>query len=343
MRFSSAIALACSLPLVVKAAPVLQTRALASNDALVLKFAEALNELESNFYSSALAKFKDADFSAAGFSVTDIPKQVFKEIQSDEQAHINFLTGALKANQDSTIAGCKFDFSSVLTDVKTMSAVARVVEQVGVSAFLGAAALVSDRSILGAAATILTTEARHQSLLNTLNGGTAVPQAFDQALSPQQVLALASPFISGCDFGIPANLPVKIKNQVAPGNKLDFDITGIKGDKLFCQMVLGGQPIALSQPIDNCVVPNGLPNGPVFIFITDDMQPLASNVIIQNAAEIKAGPAIVFIDQQPDALGQLVRNTGNGSNGNGQGAPKQEDANGSNQDIKVIGMSKQPA
>jgi Ferritin-like domain len=129
----------------------------------------------------------------------------------------------LKANQDSTIAGCKFDFSSVLTDVKTMSAVARVVEQVGVSAFcesqdraarnavtdvarnssVGAAALVSDRSILGAAATILTTEARHQSLLNTLNGGTGVPQAFDQALSPQQVLALASPFISGCDFGIP--------------------------------------------------------------------------------------------------------------------------------------------
>ena len=67
---------------------------------------------------------------------------------------------------------------------------------------VGAAGLISDRSILGSAATILTTEARHQSLLNSMNGGTSVPQAFDQALTPQQVLALASPFISGCDLGI---------------------------------------------------------------------------------------------------------------------------------------------
>jgi len=340
MRFSSAIALACSLPLVVKAAPVHTTRALAQSDSLVLKFAEVLNELESKFYTAALAKFQDSDFTAAGFAITDVPKEIFKTIQSDEQSHIDFLSGALKANNDDTISGCKFDFSSVLTDVKTMSTVARVVEQVGVSAFLGAAELVSDRSILGSAATILTTESRHQSLLNILNGGMAIPQAFDQALTPQQVLALAAPFISGCDLGIPPNLPVKITNQATPGNKLVFDLKGVEGNQLFCQIMLPGQPTAFPQPVDNCVIPDGVPDGPLFIFITDDMQPLASNVVIQNAAEIKAGPAIVFVDQQPNALGDLLHKTENGDTT--KNAPKQKDANGSNTDLKVLGMTKIP-
>ena len=101
-------------------------------------------------------------------------------------------------------------------------------------------------------------------------------------------------------------------------------------------MILAGQPIALSQPIDNCIVPStGLPDGPMFIFISDDMQPLASNVVIQNALQIKAGPAIAFIDQQankaPDALSTLVRDTGN----------RVQDADGSNSDLQVLGVSKQ--
>jgi hypothetical protein len=97
-------------------------------------------------------------------------------------------------------------------------------------------------------------------------------------------------------------------------------------------MIIAGQPIALSQPINNCVVPIGLPEGPVFIFITDDMQPLASNIAIQNVGQIKAGPAIVFLDQHTDTLGALVRNTGDC-------APKQEDSNGSNSDLKVLGTT----
>lgn len=98
-------------------------------------------------------------------------------------------------------------------------------------------------------------------------------------------------------------------------------------------MMLAGQPLALSQPANNCMVPiTGLPDGPVFIFITDDEQPLSSNIVVQNAAQIKAGPAIAFLDQQTDALGALVRTTGNG---------KQQDALGSNGDIEVLGLSMQ--
>lgn len=48
-------------------------------------------------------------------------------------------------------------------------------------------------------------EARHQTTLNILNGATFVPQAFDMALTPPQVLALAGGFLTGCtadDLGL---------------------------------------------------------------------------------------------------------------------------------------------
>ena len=86
-----------------------------------------------------------------------------------------------------------------------MAATARVVEMVGVGAYLGAASLVSDPQLLTAAASILTVEARHQTMLNVLSGsGAAIPQAFDIPLSPSQVLAIAGGFIQpGCDLGVP--------------------------------------------------------------------------------------------------------------------------------------------
>ena len=85
-----------------------------------------------------------------------------------------------------------------------MAATARIVESVGVSAYLGGAALLSDPVLLTSAASILTVEARHQTILNILSGiGTAIPDPFDFALTPSEVIALASPFFDGsCDVGV---------------------------------------------------------------------------------------------------------------------------------------------
>lgn len=84
-----------------------------------------------------------------------------------------------------------------------MAATARVVENLGVSAYLGAAHLISDPQLLTAAASIMTVEARHQTVLNILSGGSTIPQPFDIALLPNEVLAVASPFIQpGCDVGV---------------------------------------------------------------------------------------------------------------------------------------------
>jgi hypothetical protein len=83
-----------------------------------------------------------------------------------------------------------------------MLTIAQVVENVGVGAYLGAAHLVDDPRVLTAAASIVTIEARHQTLLNVFQGFSPIPQSFDLALSPNEVLAIAGSFIQGCDLGI---------------------------------------------------------------------------------------------------------------------------------------------
>jgi rubrerythrin len=319
MHFQTILAL--SAPLFALAAPMKYPRAASANDITVLKFANVLEQLETEFYQQALAKFQESDFTAAGFVAASVPVQQFSSIAVDEATHTTVLASVLKSLGQEPVSGCKFDFSSALTDVKTMAAVARAVENVGVSAYLGGAALVDDRQLLVAAATILTDEARHQTVLNMLNGGVAIPAAFDVALAPSQVLAIAGGFISGCDLGIPANPALKVTNTaaLAPGTTVTFDspaLTGLDRSKLSCQMMTGGVANAAAFPIDGCKVPDGL-EGPVYIYITNTTQPLLNSQQNQNVASIVAGPAIGFIDTRQESASQLFKSTGQLNQGSG--------------------------
>jgi hypothetical protein len=320
MLFSSSlIALVSAFPALVCAAPAssFYSKRAAAADVLVFKFADVLEQLESEFYKQALAKFKDNDFVAAGFSSSQVAIEQFSVIQCDEATHSKVLQAALKSFGEQPITSCKFKFDSALTDVATMAATARVVEAVGVGAYLGAAPLLTDPVLLTSAGSILTVEARHQTVLNILSGtGTAVPAAFDIALTPSEVLALAGPFIDGpCDLGVPPNTPLSITNTgvVGPGTKLTFSTTALTSSndtsKLFCQMLLGGQATSIPLPFDNCTVPEGI-NGPVAIFITSDGQPLINNVRDRATSQLVAGPTMAFIDTKPQLLGQLARSSG---------------------------------
>ena len=79
-----------------------------------------------------------------------------------------------------------------------MVATAAVLENVGVSAYLGAAPILSDPKILSTAGSILTIEARHQSFIRVASGSAAIPQPFDTPLGPKAVFSLAAPFIKSC-------------------------------------------------------------------------------------------------------------------------------------------------
>jgi hypothetical protein len=329
MRLSTASFLAAAIaPLAVSAAPYRRT---VDNGTLtVLQFAHVLELLETKFYEQALQKFQAPDFISAGFSSANIPVEQFTAIHSDEATHVTALESFITSFGAAPISTCQFDFSKVLTSVSTMLPVARLVENVGVGAYLGAAHLVGDQSVLTAAASIVTVEARHQTVLNLLSGATAISQAFDIALLPQEVLSIAGPFISGCDLGITPNAPLAVTNTgpITIGTSLQFSSPAILNsppangttttDNFHCQMLVGGLPFTLSLPIDQCVVPSGI-NGVVAIWVTSDDQPLNGDAVQRSSNAIVAGPLLTFIDSQPDSLGQLAHP--NGASGNSTTPP----------------------
>jgi len=317
MRFSTSF-VALVAPLLVSAAPARFYGKRAASDIVVFKFADVLEQLESAFYTQALAKFQESDFTTAGFANPQVPIEQMKVMQFDEQTHSVALQSALKSFGEEPITNCKFNFEPVLKDLATTVATARVVENVGVSAYLGGATLITDPVLLDAAGSILSIEARHSTILNVLSAGSAIPSPFDIPLAPNEIIAIAAPFFDGpCDLGVPGNPTLTLTNAATPGTLLTFTADALNGtvsnDSLFCNMMVGGEPMSRSMKLSECVVPNDV-NGPVAIWITSDDQPLINNVRDRATSQLVAGPTVTFVDTIGESIGNALR-TGGGSSG----------------------------
>jgi hypothetical protein len=164
---------------------------------LFLRSALTLEWLESTFYQQGFAKFPASDFLQLGLTQTQVDDLL--QVGQTEQEHVVLLQSAIAAAGVQPVQPCNYSFG--FTDAKGMVGTAAVLENVGVSAYLGAGPILSSPTILGTAASILTVESRHQTFVRAATGVAAVPQAFDTALSPKQVFSLAMPFIQSCPEG----------------------------------------------------------------------------------------------------------------------------------------------
>jgi hypothetical protein len=144
------------------------------SDAEILTFALNLEYLEAEFYAMStyganlvkLGVIKSSEESGpttGGKKVTDFGTEATwaTALREDEIAHVLYLRSALGSEAVKKPAinldALGYGFGNIMSWLK----LARQFEDVGVSAYLGAAPLISNKTYLGAAGAILSTEAQH--------------------------------------------------------------------------------------------------------------------------------------------------------------------------------------
>ena len=150
----------------------------------IVNYALTLEYLESAFYDQVV---KANLFSGAQGALV-------KMFADEEAAHVTALAATAKQLGGPVAPAPKTQFDT--SDAQTTLTTAATVENLGAAAYLGQAPAIKDATILAAALSIHTVEARHAAALNTVLNDTITPDgAFAKPLDATTVLAAAQPFI----------------------------------------------------------------------------------------------------------------------------------------------------
>jgi len=160
-----------------------------SDDIEVLNYALTLEYLESEFYKQGNAKNllegQEAEY--------------LKQIGADEDAHVSALTQTITKLGGAPAAKPTVDFGTSFASRESYLKTSHTFENLGVSAYLGAAGFIKDKTILQAAAGIFGVEARHAAVVgNLLDLPAEEGVYFGATETPKgkaEVLATAAPFI----------------------------------------------------------------------------------------------------------------------------------------------------
>ncbi len=156
----------------------------------VLNYALTLEYLEAEFYRQGNA----ADL------LDGKAAEYLQKIQTDEEAHVMVLTDTINQLGGSPVPAPEVDFGQAFASSEGYLEAGYTFENLGVSAYLGAApSLFAEKELLSAAASIFGVEARHAAILGVLlekpaEGGVYMG-ATETPASRQEVLQAAAPFI----------------------------------------------------------------------------------------------------------------------------------------------------
>ena len=163
------------------------------SDVDVLNFALTLEHLENAFYRDGLPLFPDLGTdNLAGFSISE----QLAAIGAHEAAHVVTLTDVIASLGGTPAEEQVYNFEDAYADDASFLETAMALENVGVQAYNGAGAFLTDPGLLTAAGSIVSVEARHAAYLNLINDEDPFPVAFDEALTPAEVLDAAGPFLA---------------------------------------------------------------------------------------------------------------------------------------------------
>lgn len=159
------------------------------DDLEVLNYALTLEYLEAEFYKQGNAKNL----------LKGTEAEYVQRIGADEAAHVDALTATIKQLNGTPVAAPKVDFKDAFDSKEKYLTTAHVFENLGVSAYLGAAGFIKNKDILQAAAGIFGVEARHAAVIGNLLGlkaeGGVYMGAQETPKTKTEVLAAAGPFL----------------------------------------------------------------------------------------------------------------------------------------------------
>jgi hypothetical protein len=182
-RFLRKIGMAGAAVAAASAVPFATAQTPAPSDADILNFALNLEYLEAEFYTvattgktidqlgigvdgsgtpGATTGGKQVNFTNSTFATADIAA----EIAFDEQTHVKFIRSALTAAGATPVARPAINLNALGIGFNSLAeflTLARAFEDVGVTAYAGAAPLIADKTILGYAARIAETESEHSA------------------------------------------------------------------------------------------------------------------------------------------------------------------------------------
>jgi rubrerythrin len=144
-------------------------------DKQILNYALLLELLEAAFYNRAV---RNNILTGEVLATTKI-------VQAHENTHVKTLRALLGKDARKVP---KFDFGTTVQDPNAFLKTAVVLEDTGVKAYSGQATRIFARSVVKAAVSILTVEARHAAQFRQLNGQNFAPRAFDEAKPMKTIL-----------------------------------------------------------------------------------------------------------------------------------------------------------
>lgn len=178
------------------------------DDVAILNYALTLEYLEAAFYQRGLENLDEEDFCscAALNEDTELGERVYGELEtvrSHEQAHAETLGQTIESLGGEPVESPSFDFGVRVEYADVFLATAAQFEDVGVSAYAGAAPFIENADLVPPALGIHSVEARHASFLRTITSQSGFPNVIDEARSRSEVLALVSEFITEDGTGEP--------------------------------------------------------------------------------------------------------------------------------------------
>lgn len=156
------------------------------SDLDILNFALTLEHLEAEFYKMAVAGGK-----LSGQALT-----VLTAVRDHEVAHVDTLTKVIGQLGGTPAAKApSYNFGDMSTQ-DAILATSETLEEVGVGAYTGAAALIKDKkTILPAAASIEQVEARHHAAIRYLRGSLPAPSVLGPVKTVAEVTTAVTPII----------------------------------------------------------------------------------------------------------------------------------------------------